>query len=55
MPLGRYPERIKAFQKWARGQVEAGKLTGSATPGSYKTGRSGRRRRRRRRKHAIQE
>lgn len=50
MPYGRYPERVKAFKKWARGQEEAAKLTGSATPGSFRTFRKRRRRRRRKKK-----
>lgn len=31
MPFGRYPERVKDFTKWSRGQVEKAKLSGSAT------------------------
>jgi len=45
MPLGRYPERVGPFQKWATDKVKNSKLSDSATPH-----RMVQRRRRRRRK-----
>lgn len=48
MPLGRYPGRVKPFQKWASGKVAAAELSDSATPG--KRGYSAKRRRRRKRR-----
>lgn len=32
MPWGRYPGRVKDFQKWAQGHVQNSNLSDSATP-----------------------
>jgi len=34
MPLGRYPDRVKAFRKWSTEKVDNSKLSDSATPHS---------------------
>lgn len=49
MPLGRYPDRVKAFRKWSSGKIDDSKLSDSATP-SGKRGSIRRRIRRRKRK-----
>jgi len=46
MPLGRYPERVGPFQKWATDKVKNSKLSDSATPSRARVGRNKRRRRR---------
>jgi len=35
MPWGRYPERVKAFKKWATERVDSSKLSDSATPHGF--------------------
>jgi len=52
MPLGRYPDRVKPFRKWASEKVDASKLSDSATPNGRRgsTKRKMRRRKRRRKK-----
>jgi len=47
MPLGRYPERVGPFQKWATDKVKNSKLSDSATPNR---GFNRKRRKRRKRK-----
>jgi len=49
MPMGRYPDRVKEFNKWSRDKVNASRLSDSAT-GSGRTGYRKRRTRRRRKK-----
>lgn len=49
MPYGRYPSRVKSFQKWAAGLVQGAELTGSATPGKVVSVTRRRKRRKKRR------
>lgn len=48
MPLGRYPERVKAFRKWAAERIDKASITDSVT-GSTTSRTHPRRRRRNRR------
>lgn len=50
MPLGRYPDRVKPFRKWANEKMDNAKLSDSATPSRVSRSSRGRRRRRRRKK-----
>lgn len=49
MPLGRYPDRVKAFRKWATEKVDNSKLSDSATPSGARGWRKRRTRRRKKR------
>jgi len=52
MPFGKYPDRVKAFRKWASTKVDDSKLSDSVTP----SGRRGFRKRRiRKKKRAKKE
>lgn len=44
MPLGRYPDRVATFQKWANDKVKNSKLSDSATPHRARKFRKRRRR-----------
>jgi len=56
MPLGRYPDRVKAFRKWSAEKVDNSKLSDSATPsGGRGSAKSVTRRRRRRARKKKQE
>lgn len=55
MPLGRYPDRVKAFRKWASTKVDDSKLSDSATPSGKRTSRKQATRRRRRRKKSMED
>lgn len=48
MPLGKYPERVKAFRKWAAERIDKASITDSVT-GSTTSRTHPRRRRRNRR------
>jgi len=48
MPLGRYPERVGPFQKWATDKVKNSKLSDSVTPSGVRGFRKRRTRRRKR-------
>jgi len=54
MGIGRYPDRVKAFKKWAADKVDNAALSDSATPhkgpSTYSRGRKWRLKRKRRRK-----
>lgn len=53
MPMGRYPDRVKPFRKWAQDKMDNATLSESATPHRVKRssrGRKWRLKRRRRRK-----
>jgi len=52
MPYGRYPDRVKAFRKWASGKVDDSKLSESATASGARGWRKRRTRRRKRKKNA---
>lgn len=54
MPIGRFPDRVKPFRKWAQEKMDNAQLSESATPhvskaSSMKRGRKWRLRRRKRR------
>jgi len=51
MPFGKYPDRVKAFRKWASTKVDDSKLSDSVTP----SGRRGFKRRKIRKKRAKKE
>lgn len=55
MPYGKYPERVKPFQKWARDKVDNSKLSDSATPSGKRGSVKSATRRRRRRKKAMED
>lgn len=55
MPLGRYPERVKDFNKWARGKVDKGRITDSATGSRVSPTRRARKNRRKRRRLKKEE
>jgi len=50
MPSGRYPERVKAFRKWATDQVDRGTVAGNSVTSSRTRPTKWRRKRRKRRK-----
>jgi len=50
MPLGRYPDRVNAFRKWANEKVGNSKLSDSATPSGRRSSAIRRKRRRKKRK-----
>lgn len=54
MPLGRYPDRVKAFNKWARERVDKATINDKVT-GASRPRPQFRRRRRRRRKNGSQD
>lgn len=49
MPMGRYPERVKPFRKWAADQVDRGTVAGNKVTSSR--GRKWRLKRRRRKRN----
>lgn len=49
MPLGRYPERVKAFRKWSNERIDKATINDSVTGASSSRTRPTRRRKRRRR------
>lgn len=54
MPLGKYPEQVGAFQKWATDQVKRGAVAGNKVTSSR--GRKPKRRKRKsRRKRGFQD
>ncbi len=55
MPLGKYPDRVKEFRKWATEKVDNSKLSDSATPSGVSTSRKRRTRRRKHRKKHAQD
>jgi len=55
MPLGRYPERVKDFNKWARGRVDKAKINDSATGSRASLTRRKKRRRRSKRRLKKEE
>jgi len=50
MPMGRYPERVKPFRKWAQDKVDNSKLSDSVTPHGRRSSSKSKTRRRRRKK-----
>jgi len=54
MAIGRFPDRVKAFRKWAQDKVDNAGLSDSATPhkgpSTFSRGRKWRMKRRKRRK-----
>lgn len=50
MPMGRYPDRVKPFRKWAQDKMDNAKLSDSATPSAAKRSSRGRKWRLKRRK-----
>jgi len=50
MPLGKFPDRVGPFQKWASGKVRDSKLSDSATPSRSSIRKHQKRRRRRKKK-----
>jgi len=50
MPSGRWPERVKAFRKWATDQVDRGTVAGNSVTSSKRKGRKWRLKRRKRKK-----
>jgi len=51
MPSGRWPERVKAFRKWATDQVERGTVAGNSVTSSKRKTPTWRRKRRKRKKN----
>lgn len=50
MPYGRYPERVKDFNRWSRDKVNGSKLSDSATGNGARGWRRRRTRRKKKRK-----
>lgn len=50
MPLGRFPDRVKAFRQWAQSKTDNAVLSDSATPSNGRSASSVRRMKKRRKK-----
>jgi len=51
MPLGRFPDRVKAFRQWAQSKTDNAVLSDSATPSKGPSTYSVRRKRRKKRRN----